>query len=265
MGGVINIVTRKGARRRGARDGRGGQLRPAVDPRDAFRRRRPLDLFAWRQSAHSDGFPRYGYRIDRPIVLGSAFTGFFPLRHCRPTIRPTRAASPAASPTRSTRTDHRRRLLAVRRRAALRQPLRLRRLRRFQPLQPLAGAIGDGFARANVDSLGGTLRSPLTVFSTSPTATSGRRKALRPAYLLNYGIFNCRTGYLGARYGAEYQGDLKLGGFGDFALGARNETENACTSQSPDPDDGSFTPIDAAAYHQFDLRRARLRRSIGPI
>jgi vitamin B12 transporter len=57
-------------------------------------------------------------------------------------------------------------------------------------------------------------------------------------------MFNCRSGYQGARYGAEYQGDLKLGAFGALTFGARNETETISTSQSPNPD-GSFTPIRA--------------------
>ena len=125
MGGVINIITRKGGKtpRRNVtvEAGSYGTLSTRATLSGGDDR--------WTYSLgvnllHSDGFPRYGYRIDRPLFDRRRRTR---CRRCRPTTRPTRAGSPAASPT-SSATDvfDRRRLLAVRQRAALRQSLRLR-------------------------------------------------------------------------------------------------------------------------------------------
>ena len=47
----------------------------------------------------------------------------------------------------------------------------------FNPYNHSLALIGDGFIRANVNSLGGTLRNSLTVSLMSPLATSGRRRA----------------------------------------------------------------------------------------
>ena len=70
---------------------------------------------------------------------------------------------------------------------------------------------------------------------------SGRPKAATTGHVHS---FNCRSSYLGVRYGAEYQGDLNLGPYGGLTFGA-DETETAHTSQNPNPGDGSFTPVDA--------------------
>ena len=102
--------------------------------------------------------------------------------------------------------------------------------------------IADGFVRATANSFGGALRSQLTVFGNVSNSNIWEAEGCFDAF---YTAFNCRSGYRGARTGAEYQGDLKLGALGGLTLGARSETESASTSQSPDPFDGSFTPIRA--------------------
>ena len=139
MGGVINIITRKGGKtpRRNVtvEAGSYGTLSTRATLSGGDDR--------WTYSLgvnllHSDGFPRYGYRIDRPLVdrrrrhAAAAAAGRRPDQQGR-ARRPLHLQAVA-------RRDDRRRLLAVRQRAALRQSLRLRRLRRVQPLQPFAGA-----------------------------------------------------------------------------------------------------------------------------
>ena len=114
--------------------------------------------------------------------------------------------------------------------------------------------------RANANSFGGLLRNQLTVFSNDTNSDIWEAEG---CFDISYNAFNCRSGYRGARYGVEYQGDLKLGAFGALTFGARNETETASASQSPDPNDGSFTPIRARqttnsvfAEHRLTLGRS---------
>ena len=123
MGGVINIITRKGDEDAAAQcDGRGGQLRHAVDQGDDVGRRRRLDLFARRQPAAQRRFS--------PLRLSH-----------RPADRHRRRRDAAAAPaggrsdrqgrlertlllSRVRQCDDRLRLFRLRQRAAVRQPRR---------------------------------------------------------------------------------------------------------------------------------------------
>ena len=242
MGGVINIITRKGTktprRTMTVEAGSYGTLSTRATLSGADDR--------WTYSLgvnllHSDGFPRYGYRIDRPIVLGNAFTGYFPL----PPL-------PADDPTDKGG-------LAGRFSYKLSQDVTIdagfslfgNALRYDNPYADTASdvfshynhsqaLIGDGFVRTNIDSLGGTLRNQLTVFDSVTDRDNWETEGCSDAF---FNSFNCRSGFRGERYGAEYQGDLKLGPFGGLIFGARTETETASTSQDPNPNDGSFVPI----------------------
>lgn len=70
----------------------------------------------------------------------------------------------------------------------------------------------------------GLLRSKLTLFSTQTD------RALNTFYRWDTGAFDyssTRFAYQGEREGAEYQGDLRLGAFGQLTLGARTERDKA--------------------------------------
>lgn len=248
MGGVINIITRKGGKtlRRNVtvEAGSYGTLSTRATLSGGDDR--------WTYSLgvnllHSDGFPRYGYRIGRPLYDGAG-DPLPPLPADDPTDKGGLAGRFSYKVNADVSIDAGFSLFGN----ALRfdNPYALVASDVFSSYNHSRALIGDGFVRANVDSLGGKLHNSLTVFSNvtdrdiweAEGCYDGASTAPTPNV---YGSFNCRSGYLGARYGAEYQGDLKLGGYGDFVFGARNETETARTSQSPDPNDGSFTPIDA--------------------
>ena len=102
--------------------------------------------------------------------------------------------------------------------------------------------LGDGYARIIVDPQGSALKSQLTVFANQTVQNIWETES---CYDINFNAFNCRNTYNGSRYGAEYQGDLKLGVFGGLTFGAKSETETALTNESPNPNDGSFTPVNA--------------------
>lgn len=240
MGGVINIITRKGGKtlRRSVtvEGGSYGTLSTRATLSGGDDR--------WTYSLgvnllHSDGFPRYGYRIDRPLFDGAG-DPLPPL----PADDPANKGGLAGRFSYKVNAD-----VSIDAGVSLfGNALRFDNQYAFVASDVFSAEnhsqalIGDGFVRANVASFGGALQNTLTVFG---NATDRNIWEAEGCYDATFTPFNCRSGYLGARYGAEYQGDLKLGGYGDFVFGARNETELARTSQSPDPHDGSFNPIDA--------------------
>ena len=84
---------------------------------------------------------------------------------------------------------------------------------------------GSLFARATADAFDGALKNKVTVFASSIDRAVAETESC-PDF-----VSSCVSNYRGRRQGAEYQGDLKLGRFGLLAFGARSETESAVTSQ----------------------------------
>jgi vitamin B12 transporter len=241
MGGVINIITRKGTKtpRRNVtvEAGSYGTLSTRATMSGGDDR--------WTYSLgvnllHSDGFPRYGYRIDRPLVDGAG-DPLPPLPSDDPTDKGGLAGRFTYKISENASIDAGFSLFGN----ALRfdNPYAYAASDVFSPYNHSRALIGDGFVRANFDAPGGALHNSLTVFSNVTDRDIWETEGCYDD--VTFTSFNCRSGYLGVRYGVEYQGDLNLGGFGDFVFGARNETETARSSQDPNPDDGSFTPISA--------------------
>jgi vitamin B12 transporter len=191
---------------------------------------------------HSDGFPRYGYRTGQSMA--QLFPYAFPPPTSLPVDDPTDKGGIAGrfsyKINENASIDAGFSLMGN----ALRfdNPYADVASDIFSPYNHSRALIGDVFVRANFEAPGGVLHSGLTVFS---NVTDRDVWEAEGCYDIVGTPFNCRSGFLGARYGAEYQGDLKLGGFGDLVFGARNETELARTSEDPNPNDGSFTPISA--------------------
>jgi vitamin B12 transporter len=95
-------------------------------------------------------------------------------------------------------------------------------------------ANASGFARAAVDAFDGRLKNSVTLFSQqtdrrSRCAAFGfncfYQDRLNPTNFNGANIAESR--FEGARRGVEYQGDLKLGAFGTLIFGARHEREEA--------------------------------------
>ena len=85
---------------------------------------------------HSDGFPRYGYRIDRPLVIGDGVTPLPPLPADDPTDKGGRER---AILLRVSEASRRRRLLAVRQRARFDNPYALSRLATYSVISTPRG------------------------------------------------------------------------------------------------------------------------------
>ena len=163
MGGVINIITRKGSKtpRRNVtvEAGSYGTLSTRATLSGGDDR--------WTYSLgvnllHSDGFPRYGYRIDRPLTDGAG-DPLPPLPSDDPTNKGGLVGRFTYKLSEDATIDAGFSLFGN----ALRfdNPYAFVASDVFNPYNHSLALIGDGFVRANFDSPGGTLHNSLTLFS----------------------------------------------------------------------------------------------------
>ena len=211
MGGVINIITRKGKKKyRTLGDGRGRQLRHARDARtmsggdDRWTYSLGYDLM------HTEGFPRFGYRIDRPITIDYGAFAAAAVAVQRPD-QPRRSLRPLLLQAVGRRHD---RLgpRPARQREPIRQSLRGDPQRRVQHLQSSVDLHRQRLRQGDHRSLeraSGNISSPCSAISPTPTYKETE-------LLLQCGVRRLQLSkrYRGGRYGAEYQGDLNFGPWG---------------------------------------------------
>ncbi|HYC25359.1 MAG TPA: TonB-dependent receptor [Roseiarcus sp.] len=241
MGGVINIITRKGKRpiHRSVTIQAGSY--GTISALGAMSGADDRWSYAFSiEALHSDGFPRYGYRINRPLVIGDGVTPLPPLPADDPTNKggATGRVSYKISDDVTVETGF----------AAYGNMIRFDNANALIPSDVFShynhstAAIFDAYTRIIADTFGGALQNQLTVFGNVTDRNIWEAEGCFDAFFL---AFNCRSGYSGTRLGAEYQGDLKLGPYGELIFGARTETETAATTEDPNPNDGSFFPINA--------------------
>ena len=197
MGGVINIITRKGTQtpRRSVsiEAGRYG----TIDTRASMSGGDDRWTYAFSIDAlHSDGFPRYGYRIDRPIVIGDGVTPLPPLPADDPTNKggATARMSYRVSDDVTVETG----LAAYGNMIRFDNPFADDPERRVQPLQSLDRAKFSTAIRAIIaDTFGGALRNQLTIFG---NVTDRNVWEAEGCFDASFNSFNCRSGYVGTRY-----------------------------------------------------------------
>ncbi|MBM3642502.1 MAG: TonB-dependent receptor, partial [Alphaproteobacteria bacterium] len=256
MGGVINIITRRG---KGAPQGwimtEGGSYgtsssRASISGADA------QGSYALSISGlHADGFPRYGYRQQRPIFIGDQTTPLPPLPADDPTNNVgvtgrigyeftdrARIEAGLAGYDSAIRYDN---------------PYAFNAWSVFDPFNHHHATFMQGYVRLGAEMFDKTLRNRLTLY-----ANRGNRDVWSTEACFDNLTFtsqNCRFGYLGGRRGVEYQSDIVLGPFGLATLGSRVETETAQNSREAWIVD-DFTPTRAVqttwsgyAQHQFTL------------
>jgi len=105
----------------------------------------------------------------------------------------------------------------------------------------------SAYARAIAPAFDGALRNQLTVFVNRTERTN--KDVQR--YDFGFGLTeeHNRYDFVGTRYGTEYQGDLKLGAFGQFSFGAAIEREDAHSATLPGLN--SFNAIASDNYGRF--------------
>jgi vitamin B12 transporter len=243
MGGVINIITRKGAkishRNVTIEAGSYGTLSTRATLSGGDDR--------WTYSLgvnllHSDGFPRYGYRIDRPIVIGDGGP-LPPLPSGDPTNKGGASGRFSYRVSDTTTIDFG--FSAFGNALRFDNPYAYFPSDVFSAYNHSRAFVGDAFVRANIDSLGGLLKNQITAFGGETRRDVWEREGCFDSNLPPPYMYDCHNSYIGGRYGAEYQGDLNLGPYGGLIFGARSETETANTGEDPLPTDGSFVPISA--------------------
>ena len=84
--------------------------------------------------------------------------------------------------------------------------------------------LTNGYARVVADSFEGKLRSTATVFA---NRTDRLFRSVSFSDFFGFTTFDTRNRFVGERRGGEYQGDLNLGPVGLFTVGLRSETEFA--------------------------------------
>ena len=259
MGGVINIITKRGKRDTkrevSIEAGSYGTLhtRASISGGDE-----KVTYSLGIDALHSEGFPHFGYRIDRPMILGQDFGAGFPL-----------PALPSRDPvSKGGVNGHISYMISADMRfdfgvnangdwLRLDNPYVADPSHVFDPYNRSAATTAQAYGRLTADMFDGKLRNQLTLFGNIiDRSITEREICYDPATFLS---FDCRLGYRGTRVGGDYQGDLKLGSLGLFTFGVHNETETAQTSQSPDIP-GTFTASNVAqvtnavfAQHQITL------------
>jgi vitamin B12 transporter len=253
MSGVINIITKRGKK--------GEQRRTVTIQGGSYGTIRGTATVSgstdnWIYSLgvttmYTAGFPTYGYRIDRPLTYGYGLGPLPPLPSAMPsdkgaangnftyTIGPNASVDFGFNVFGNT-------LQLSNPGASIASDV-------FSPYNSATTWIGNGFVRANETT--GILTNHLTMFANT---TDMNDRLTEQCYNAEFTAFNCALGYIGTRWGAEYQGQLAFGLYGSLIFGARNMNETMSTSESPNPNDGSFTPVSAeqttnSVYAEYHL------------
>ncbi len=250
IGGVINIITRKG---RGAPKAsitvEGGSYRTGTVTASVSGGTQRLSYAFALAAGHSDGFSAYGYRI-RPLARA-----YGPLDK----DGYDRLAGTARLSFRATDT------------LTFEAGLYSGRVRGgydaafagfgYLPDTPSMQMnwLTTVYGRAILDSFDGRLRNQLTVYAnrTDRTSDDVQRCCVGSP---TKGTFS-KYEYIGNRYGVEYQGDLKLNRFGKLTFGTGAEAEDF-SSKTPDRQQHSRLSQSAFALHQITLLD-RLDLSLG--
>jgi len=256
MGGVINIITRKGQGKprgsvtlEGGAYGTGHTRATVSGSEDRFSYAFSIDAL------HTEAFPRYGYRIDRPLTIGDGVTPLPPLPPNDPTNRTGatarlgyQVADALSIEGGFTGYDN-----AIR----FDNPYAFNRANVYNPANHSHATFAQGYARADADLFDKMLHNRVTVYANETMRDNWMTESCFDA---NFNAWTCRLGYRGDRRGLEYQGDLALGAFGLATFGMANWTDNAHNWQSGPvlrdptaPDNFVQTTHSGFAQHRFTL------------
>lgn len=216
MGGVINIITKKGAREPRSsltvEGGSYGTLSSRLTNSGATERTTwALSLSGF----HSDGFSRYGYRIGR---ITSTLPG--PLENDS-TDRVSGSARVTHRFGENAEVDVGFRRSDIKANndnpGAFMSPRDTSFDKTKQTLTTLYGKV-------SFDAFGGAMRNQVTLFSNWTDRTNRGFENCMDAF---WNTYACDVIFRSRRVGVEYQGDINFGAFGKTVVGARSEIEEA--------------------------------------
>lgn len=246
MGGVVNIITKKGKRtpvREVTLEGGSygtlsarGSMSGATDT---------VSYSLGVNTLHSDGFARYGYRVNRPLYgydyLGErwafpALPKSDPVNKYGVNGRVTYRINPDASFETG--------LSYFSNTMQIDNPYAYAPENVYSSYNQSDTSLVNGYVKGTFSAFDGHLKNQITAFANrTDLAIRQREGCFNP----DYTTFDCLVRYRGNRAGVEYQGDQNLNAFGFLTFGLRNETEFSDASQDPDYVDDSFT---ARSSHQ---------------
>ncbi len=255
MGGVINILTRRGeGPARSSVTIEGGSYGTVHTRASVTGGTDKLSYAFAIDGLHADGFPRYGYRITRPLTYGFGSGPLPALPWGDPTNRGGASGRVTYRLSESATLEFG--LLGSDNSIRFDNPNAFTASNVFNPRNHSVATFIQGYGKLTTDALDGNLRNQFNLFGNQTDRNIWQTEGCFDAFFFS---FDCRNGYRGTRLGGEYQGDLKVGAYGVLTLGLRSETERTTTSQSPAPA-GTFTPINAQqttnsvfAQHKFAI------------
>jgi vitamin B12 transporter len=252
MGGVINIITKKG--KKGEHHTtltiQGGSYGTIQGTAAVSGSTDNWTYVLGATDVYTEGFPTYGYRVNGPLFLSNGL----PLPPL-PSIMPANKGGANGNftytfgPNASIDFG----FDVFENNLQYSNPYALVPVDVFSSYNSSTTWIANGYVRANATT--GILTNHLTVFGNQTDMAAGTTEG---CFNAEFVAFNCNGYYRGSRFGAEYQGNLAFGPYGSLIVGARNMTETAGSSQSPNPGDGSFIPASAqqttnSVYAQYNL------------
>ncbi|MBY6242071.1 TonB-dependent siderophore receptor [Methylosinus sp. Sm6] len=240
MGGVIDIITRKGeGKPKGSVLLEGGSFGTIHTRATLSGSEGPLWYAFAVDALHVGGHPRFGYRITRPLTIGDGVTPLPPLPVDDPTNKG--GASARLGYRFSEELSVEAAFTGYDNAFRFDNPFAFAPADVFDRENHAHSSFGQGYVRIDADLFDRRLHNRLMLFGNVIDRDIWQANACFDA---SFTSFDCRSGFRGERRGLEYQGDLKLESLGLLTFGAREETETVHTSQDPAPA-GSFTPIDA--------------------
>lgn len=246
MGGVINIITKKGKRTPVREVTVEGGSYGTYGARGLMSGANDTVSYAFGVNAlHSDGFPRYGYRIDRDLF--SRFGSDLPV----PKNDPVNMSGLNGSVLYRINQD-----LSVEtgvsyfsNRLQIDNPDAVFSENVYNSGNRSNAELTNGYVRAKFSTFGGAFHNQFTAF--------GNQTNLDSYQVESYGLTKPDNspylyGYVGKRAGIEYQGDTQIGSIGTFIFGGRRETEYAQNYGDQTP--GKFDQVTNSAFIQQRIK-----------
>ena len=205
MSGVINIITKKGkpGKPRISTTIEAGSY-GTISSRASVSGATDNWTYSLGVSAtYSQSFPAYGYRVNRPLVIGDGVTPLPPLPDSAPVDkgglngRFTYTISPTASVDFG--------FSGFGNAIVFSNPYAVVPSDVFSNQNNSQVYLGDAFARLNFQAFGGALNNHIGFFT---SATDNSVNQTEGCYNAEYISFYCNNTYHGSRWGLEYQGDL---------------------------------------------------------
>ena len=250
---------RRGQAARLRRSSKAAPMEPPIRA-PAFRAAKAPLAYAFAIDAlHIDGFPRYGYRITRPLTIGDGVTPLPPLPSDDPTNKGGASARLGYRFSEDLSVEGA--FIGYDNRDPLRQSFAFTPTNVFDPSNHQHSSFAQGYVRVDADLFDHRLHNRLTLFGNVTIATSGRRALLgRIFYLFR---LPARLSRRAAR--ARISGRSEARRFGAPHL-RRAQRDRVGAHVAGPGAGGTFTPIDAAqtTHSGFAQHQVHCARSLRP-